>query len=555
MPQLKKSTIQAGALAEQMVTVADSLKDKITLDSAQADTLTGQVGEILSSANVPDQLQAVMDEAGPEYKDNIAKAFLDGVATYSREHGQAVPADLMESVIHQAFSTTEAARVKYALDSIASSNSLHHEPLSLQPNRAVVAILAAFGDAIPFAHYLPADISSNEARLAIMSHRAGNKTGSYEQNGLMDGVQSGDNYISTERVHTSKPESNGNVSGKITRVQKTPDTCDDTAGDLKLLRGRTTVYVQGRIAATEARNSVGTGNSPISGNISVAGVSYAIAGNINTDTGVYSLTTTPALPTTVDVVVEAFIDLERQPELIPSVISNVDVYSLYATPWHVTAHQSISSRTQMANELALDPVSESVLAIQGQFANERHYNALRKGIRLAALNQQTFDWGEAAKLQDSGRAAVWADLAYPLGALSQQMAIDTINHGITHLYVTRRVAAQLQGLPSTIFKSSGITARPGIFRVGRLFDMYDVYYTPKGLKETETSAEILCVGRATDVTRNPIVLGDAVAPTVVPLAINGDLRTGAGFYARNFTCVNPHEASARGFARIEVTNF
>ena len=69
-----------------------------------------------------------------------------------------------------------------------SATSMHHDPISLQPNRAVVAILSAAGEPIPFAHYLPADIGSNQAILAIMNHRAGNTFGAYEQDGLMDGV-------------------------------------------------------------------------------------------------------------------------------------------------------------------------------------------------------------------------------------------------------------------------------------------------------------------------------------------------------------------------------
>ena len=104
------------------------------------------------------------------------------------------------------------------------------------------------------------------------------------------------------------------------------------------------------------------------------------------------------------------------------------------------------------------------------------------------------------------------------------------------------------------FEPSGISARPGIYRLGRLFKKYDVYYTPKLLNETESSAQILCIGRAPDVARNPIVLGEAVAPSVMPLGLNADLRQGAGFYARNFTCVNPHDPSAHGFALLNVTN-
>jgi len=35
----------------------------------------------------------------------------------------------------------------------------------LQPNRAAVSIIHTITSAIPFAHYLPADIGSNEARI------------------------------------------------------------------------------------------------------------------------------------------------------------------------------------------------------------------------------------------------------------------------------------------------------------------------------------------------------------------------------------------------------
>ena len=60
----------------------------------------------------------------------------------------------------------------------------------------------------------------------------------------------------------------------------------------------------------------------------------------------------------------------------------------------------------MANELGLDPYSESVIAIQAQFANERHYDVLRKGVRLAALNTATFDFG-AAQAPSIAAASAW----------------------------------------------------------------------------------------------------------------------------------------------------
>jgi hypothetical protein len=345
----------------------------------------------------------------------------------------------------------------------------------------------------------------------------------------------------------------GAVTGALTTIQATDETCDAGAATVKLQRGRSLVYVNGVLAAKEV-DSTGSGNSSVSGNITIAGTNYAIGGTINTDSGVYALTTTPNLAATVPVVVEGFIDYERAPELTPSIITAVNTFKLYAKPWRVTTHTTIDSRTQMANELGLDPYSESVIAIQAQFANERHYEVLAKARRLAANNQIDYNFEWALRSQQMNRSQIWNDFAAVLGALSQQMAIDTMNHGITHLYVGKNMAANFMGLPREIFEPSGVAERPNIFRVGRLFGRYEVYYTPKGITETTTSSQVLCIGRATDVTRNPFVLGDAVPPTVIPLAVNSDLRQGAGFYARNFTAVNPYAPASLGCAMVNITN-
>ena len=527
-----------------------------TFDSVSTDDFISQMVNAsaeATGARLPKGLQAVFDEADKDERRAVVKAILDSCDSYEKAHGCEAPADLIETAFHSAFSTTQFARDHFKVFDSAA-DSLHSANLSLQPNRAVVAIITTIAEAIPFAHYLPADISSNEARLAILTHRAGTTYGAYAQNDVLDGVASGEPYITSSRVHTMNPgESDGAVKGKLTKLQEDGDHCSQSADGVKLLRGRTIVYVDGRIAAREV-DSTGSGNSAVSGNILIGDTQYAIGGTINTDTGEIALTTTPKMPKTCTVVVEGFIDYERAPELTPSIISAVDTYKLYAKPWRVLTRQTIDTRTQMANELGLDPYSESIVAMQAQFGNERHYDALRKGMRLAQMNVEEFDFAQAMTHQDVQRAEAWRDLSYPIGVVSQRMAELTMNHGVTHLYVGKRVAAQLMAMPSTVFQPAGIAARPGIYRLGRLFGQYEVYYTPKILAETADSSQILCVGRATDVTRNPIVLGDAVAPMVVPLGVMGDLRQGAAFYARNFTEVNPHDPSSKGFGLIEVKN-
>ena len=534
----------------------ESINAQGVFDSAAADSfLTNALNK--SGTKVPVKLQAVLDESDAKGAGLLSRALLDGAASYEQAHGTPCPADLVQQAIHMAYANTREARRRMGM-TLDDATSISSDALALQPNRTVVAVLSALSEAIPFAHYLPADINSNEARLAILTHQAGSDFGRYAQGDLLDGASSGATYISSTREHectivvdTGVPT--GAITGLITSRQLDDDHCDPAAAVAKLLRGRAIVYVDGQIAAREV-SATGTGASAVSGSFTVAGRSFQMSGTIHPDTGVVALTVDPPLPVTAKVVVEAFVDYERNTELTPQIITAVELFQLHAKPWRVTTHQSIDARTQMANELGLDPYSEGVMAIQTQFANERHYEVLRKARRLAQRNQETFDFSWVSRSDFRSRSDIWMDFMPALGVVSQRMALATMNHGVTHLYVGEVIASMLQGLPSDIWQPSGVMERPGIYRLGRLFGRFEVYYTPKVVVETANTAEILCIGRATDVTRNPFVLGDAVPPTVIPLATNADLKSGAGFYARNFTAVNPHTPSAAGCAMITITN-
>lgn len=535
-------------------------------DSAAANEFLSTAVNQNTGVDVPEKLAIVLDEAKPlgerdtaeKAKARLARAILDGVKDYEQEHGVNVPADLLDYSFHLAYSTTDHARSRYK-GSFDSANSDHHDQLSLQPNRAIVAILSAMGDAIPFAHYLPADIGSNEGKLAILTHQAagnqaGNAFGMYGLSASMDGVNAGDPYVTSARIHSLTPAApTGAIAGKLTTIQDTDGTCDQAAPAIKLLRGASIVYVNGLPVAKEVDSS-GSGNSVVSGSVTLSGTTYAIGGTINTDTGVFAITTTPAMPDTVPVAVEGFIDWERDATMTPRLNSAVMTYPLFARPWRAYTQVSPDSRTQMANELGLDPYSEGIIAIQHQFSAERHYQVLAKARRLGLGNQATFNYDWSNRKAFLNRTEAWRDFATALGAVSQQMAIDTFDHGVTHLYVGKHLAADLMSLPNDIFEPSGIAERPGIFRLGRLYGRFEVYYTPKGLQDTASAAQILCVGRASSVALNPFVLGDAVAPYIRPLGINVDLKEGAGYYARCFTAVNPHLPSAKGCALINVTN-
>lgn len=541
--------------AEQVESFFDNVQAEIkekggaTFDSAVSASV------LKSETPLPESLQQVLGVLkNEEDQIRVMDAVSYGISAYQREHGVAPTADVLMAALDQGFNAAhefDGKTGRWTLDGV--STTLHHDQISMQPNRIVVAITSAIAEAVPFATYLPTDIGSNEARLGIISHIAGSAFGGYTASEGMDGVNVGKPYLSAERrIPLTLDGTRANATGTFTTVI-------GGGTGVKVLRGRTLVFVNGFHVASEAHNSnSGPATSPIAGAVVLGGTTHNISGTVNVDTGAVALTFSPVLPAGTLVDAEGFIDYEKQPELAPELVTQVDTFQLFATPWRATARQTIDSRTQSNNELGLDLQSETLISIRNQFAMERHYSALNKLARLANNSQFTFNFDWTAQKTDKTRAKIWQDFTAVLGVADQQMAENTMDTGITHLYVQQNVAAQWMALPRDLFEPSGLVARPGIYRIGRLFGRFEVYYTPSGkisgMSDSASASTILAIGRSNQVARCPIVMGDAVAPTYLPLAMQADLRYGNGFYARNFTSVNPHMPSARSAALINVTN-
>lgn len=551
-----EATKSVAAFVDNLTAAATS--GSATFDSVAADAFASEA--LNQSTGLPATLTALLDDVNGKNIDLggksvsaraiVMQSILDGVSAYMAEHGEAPSADMIEAALYQGYSTTDDARAKFAkLDSVsAGSNAM--DPISMQPNRAVVAILGTIAEAIPIASYLPYDIGSNEARLIVVQHTAGSNAGTLRSGDLLDGINSGNPYLSTSR--SIKLASNG--TGKITATMTDAETCDPAGPAVKLLRGRTLIYVQGLQAGGEVANTTAA-TSVIGGSIRVGTTDHALSGTVKPDTGEIEVTFTPPLPTNMVVHAEGFIDLEKMPELTPLVAVQALKFGLNAYAWRALTEVSIDSRTQFANEVGITPETETVLAIRNQFGNERHYQVLRQAERLGLWNTGTYAFNWTTFGEQKTRNMIAQDIMAALYPLEQKMANDTMDHGITHLYVDEIMAGTLLCCDSTVFQPSGISARPSIYRLGRLLNKYEVYVNPRSRKSTDLPdvSKIICVGRSTQAGRNPFVLGDAVAPMAVPISTGSDMKNKAGFYARNFTSVNPHTPSALGCAILTVT--
>lgn len=486
----------------------------------------------------------------------VFDSVMGGAESYRAAHGCDAPADLIEQALHNALSSQMALKdLNIRLDSATES---HMDAYSLQPNRAIVSIMSAMAEAIPFAGYFPADIKSNEARSLILHNRAKSNWGSYSDGSAIDGTFNGQPYMMANRLIGLTTSNQTNYTGTA-RSQYLGDSrlnVDPASPALKLMAGRTQILVNGFYAAADMRNGSISGVTSISGSTLIGTTQYAISGTVNNDTGAIAIAFAPALPNNTVVVAEVIIDYERDPDKIPSFGFEVEAYAYMASGMRAMTELTIDSQSQVRNEMNLDPASNSLFSLRTQLTNENHYYALQLGYMISANNALVHDFNHTAQYAAKTVSEIFGDVEQTLFVLDQNMINDTMDHGITHLYVGKQLGGIVAALPRTMFEPSGVPSRAGIYRLGRLFGKYDIYFTPKIVPEDNNAgtASMLCIGRSADVGRSPIVMGDAVAPTFIPLSTNSNLVFKQAFYQRSFLQLNKHMASAKGFARIDFIN-
>lgn len=522
--------------------------------------------ELLGS-NVPDSMASLADSLpgadsdGVAWADKLFDSVADGIERYTDAHGVAPSPDLLLAAMQQA----DSARHDYTNDGIPRSvmdsvgGSDHHAANSINANRALLAIEQLFETAIPFGSYLATDISSNEARLHILSHIAASTHGGYKANDSLNGGLAGKPFASSSRWMKFGGDFSAPQTQKVTSIVDRDGFCVQTDGLVvpPILRGRTIVYINGLVAAEERPNPSGE-TSPIAGAVTINGTEYSINAKSEPGRGLVTINSiSPALPEGSEVVAQAYIDYERAPALTPRVGIEVETFSMYANPNRITTSTTIDFMTQLQRELSIDGQSQALQAVRTQLSMERHFEALRMARRLAKNTSVSHDLDLASRNSALLHWQIWQDFLPALSAVLQIVVEKTADASVEVAYVGRRLASEFLSLPREMFVPSGVRPRPGVYRLGRLFDLIDLYFLPDGENILRSDSavgehEMLLIGRGSQPGRSPIVLGDAVPPTLLSLATNADFNSNLGMYSREFTRVNPHYRSAHGAALMTI---
>jgi hypothetical protein len=512
---------------------------------------------ILASNGLPASLAAALAVLPEEHHADLLDSINAGQSVYQAAHGRAADPSITVTALQRLVADrTPMKDLGIGRAALDSATNVHHNQLSLQPAAAILAVMKMFSEAHPLAVYLPTDVKSNEARLIIAEHATGSDFGDYTANSSLNGILAGGSYFDGERMLNLGSAGGAGYTVTVTARNGVAAGAGNPA--LPLLRGRTMILVNGRPVAYEARIPGGSGNNSIAGQVVIAGTTHAITGTSNSDTGVVAATFAPALPAGHAVGVIAYVDYERDPDLAPKINFMAQSYSMFAHASRGLTELSIDAQTQFSQEAGLDARGQMQLALRNQLAAERFYKSNYKLLAIAQAFQRQWDYDYTTQIGEKDYFQLWANLQPVLAAESQAMAERTNDHGIDTLFMTGDLAALCRGLPPTMWQSSGLVDRPGVYRMGKLFGLYDTYYVPAGRGLVDNpgagTSQILAAGRGTEVARNPLVMGDAVPAMLVPLAFNSDMKTKDGFYHRGFSEINPHPESQLGAALINVIN-
>lgn len=482
---------------------------------------------------------------------NLVLSVMDSaVSRFEKEHGHKPSGAVLDSAIRSTLNSISQSHLQRAGVPSVMDNTLNgsQSDAPLVANRAVLGIYNSIVDAIPFAGYIPMT-EAMAGKIIIAQHETASKTGSYQAGASIDGINAGGTFLSASRTVKVDLSNRSQATALITYAD------DDVEGSPVIPSG-TEILINGFHAGGAALNStVSDSVVQLAGFFDLAGTKHSITGTLTVDTGVVSLNFAPELPEGAEVHVTAILNYEHQKmkDKRPRIQASARSYDFRATYASGVYQLTQEAKNQFALEVRLDPAAEAMIAMRSQHQAERHLSALQSMYRIGKNHVTSINMNAPLRQDERSRASMWRDVLFALTQADVSMIERTNAFGITTLYVGGKGRAELEALDTDVFERSGIPSRAGIYRLGKLFGRFEVYYTPHILTETANSLEILAIGSSEQTGLNPYVIGDVVAPTFMRLGINTDLQEGAGYFYAGANRVNPHKQAASGAAIIAVT--
>lgn len=323
---------------------------------------------------------------------------------------------------------------------------------------------------------------------------------------------------------------------------------------MPLRRGRTVLLINRKVVATADNNGQFMGRYTVR-ETNGKNTEYLVSGTVDMTQGIITVNAQTALPVGLELATRFECDIEKAPELIPTITHEMESFTLSPSEYVLAAEHTIQALVGMNREFGVDLASMAVNDVRSVMADEIDKNRL-KCMLQGTTRATTFDVTVPSAQKFS---EFMENFRIKLNRMSQQMSNRTKTVGITGMFAGGDAANLIKSLPTTMFTpAANYRQQPRIHFVGTLFGQYKVYEVPSetcNSLPTEYqfgSMDMLCYGRGESIGAAGFIAGDAVPPIPFDHPTNAALRKRHTLWGMGLSEMSPNNGEDY-FVRLRFT--
>lgn len=475
----------------------------------------------------------------------IVSGMQTAIADYEQTHGE-LPRD---EVLASALSTMENMMILEGANAQGSHGQMMMESIgqSLSTSEGVeirakmvglvlpVILETATTDAVTM---MPA--GTNEVEIFKVYRRAGTAFGDYAVGTEIDQSTVGQYTNMSQRYSFVADQLPEGAKKVFTFTSKTDLV--NTSVDIPFTKGSVSLFVDRRRVCRDMDASGGI----MSGKVTIGEFNTIVNCTVDYTKGILTVTAVDAIPDGIELHVQFEVDIEKAPELIPTIDHDMDSRKLRPSQRAVAADATIQAMFTMQRELSVDLKSMQMSHMRNTLASEKATGHL-VDMNFACRKEETFniyvEAGEDWKLHRER-------LNELLLKVSTEILKSTKVTGLTGIFAGTYACNILKSLGAPHFIApANYRQKNAIHYAGRLFGMWKVFECPNVIGDNE----LLCYGRGASHSEAGYVAGDAISATMYTHDIGKALKASNTLYELTYGEVHPFDGEDY-FYRVKIVD-
>ncbi|EAR7757344.1 hypothetical protein QTT33_004214 [Salmonella enterica] len=480
----------------------------------------------------------------------IATAWASALADYSAKYKtlprpevlaschQTLENCLLESARKDMDNTNKAMLESVSKDMMSISDGVMRLPLFLAmilPSQ----LGAATSDACT---YIP--VTRDQSDIYEIINVAGSSFGSYAAGDPLD-MQSVGVYSQLRRRYVLVASADGSAKTFTFKM------ADHEGQEVPIRKGRTNIYVN------RIKSSVDNGSGTLLHTfVNNAGKQITVTCSLNYNSGQINLSFSEAPDAGTEIAIEAEINIEAAPKLIPLINHEMVKYTLFPSQYVIAAEHTVQAAYEAQREFGIDMGSLQFRTLKDYLAHEQDMLRLRIMV-WRTLHKEHFD----IALPQTQTFDVWATIIKGKFQTVYRNIIERVkSSGSQGMFAGADAASFFKQLPPSYFQpAEDYTQTPYVHFIGTLFGNVKVFEVPVGICENLSaegmefnSMDVLCYVRDENPGKAGFVTGDAVPAVPFPHATSTALVNRTTLWGSAINDMHPRNG-AEYFTKVSLT--